>query len=519
MSLVASNKIKLVRKSVDTLDLLPELPHGHPGPDSIEARMRLYAHDHDYLYIDDDDTDFRFANTSRWMYIRPVYKEIFTSIMKLDDHMKTCKAGGLCWPCKCVGRQISGCQGIGKSFWIYYFVYRIISAGGNVSVLNMLGQKRVPLPNGRMFAEHITSPDQPRWFVCDSISAETLENEFFTDFHSLDRTGFMNYRTIYVTSDPIYGVSLLNYSIEHYMMSPASLPECVAAGACPLLIGGETYIVPPSAILICFAAFNGIFRLILEQSTIIQHDILVPSLSPHARFLEHDDETLCIPLHPRDTRVHKSVWNCGLSLLYQSRLVGSAPTFPSPRPLTPEQLCSAQYAFKINLIQFIETDGSLSSDIPSSCLNVLYSTLGLPDVTITDAFQNFALPVLSEPFRNVKSSAMSLELPPADRDAAHMSANEQSISGLLSYPTLESAVSPLFVDGSHIHLPYAFSSRYVCGYERDFVRYKTRIMDRPQPRRFIHSPMLRDLLRAPFLSKVLAKLSVYDASTYGSLFE
>jgi hypothetical protein len=207
--------------------------------------------------------------------------------------------------------------------------------------------------------------------------------------------------------------------------------------------------------------------------------------------------------------------------LYTSTLKGlSRSVFPSPDPLNHLQGRSAEYAFNTELVHFTVNvaTASLSEVIPPSCLSVLYSTLGLSDETITDAFKEFVLRALYVPFTGVTNSVLLLVSPPSkdNTNAAHDHVDQHRISGLISFPSLENVVSSYFTQG-YIYLPLTFSSRYVCEYDADFTSFVDRINPRFLPRRHIHSPMLHDFLLSAFPSEVLAKLSKYDASTYGSL--
>ena len=177
MKLVANKSIVRIRLPVPVPDVVP--PNSQDGsvplisPDAIDAAVKYHSHVFDYLYVKDDNTSFRFAGQSRYMLIRPAYAEIYENMMSLNRHISSEHA--IVNACDCTsgmhkGQQITGCQGIGKSFFIYYFIYRLINSdpASGVYVYNMFGE--ACKANNLLASPSKVTDVSKRWLIVDSVA-------------------------------------------------------------------------------------------------------------------------------------------------------------------------------------------------------------------------------------------------------------------------------------------------------------------------------------------------------------
>jgi hypothetical protein len=343
--------------------------------------------------------------------------------------------------------QITGCQSIGKSFTVYYFLFRILSKENPdpVLVINIFGQvDKTSYSSDTVnldtltFAEHSTGSQSRPWVFIDSVKETNLQ--------SLIDSSDLNGRIIFVTSDPCHGVSPGSTYCQHLMMHPASLPESVAVALCPRTISTGTatqlprrtlFVTPLSVAFLRYVTFNGILRRIAHASM----SIPVPAGDPccywgNASDVSSDTEPPLL-VHPRDPVLHGGdPTNKNLRCHIYASNPSPYPVICSS-PLSHEQMSSPLHSFTISQQHVLtDSDASLSNDVVVSEMPALYARF-LSMIGISTALVDFALRAIEAPMETILHHFQATE-----------KVREVLLRGSISYP--------LFSDFAPKH---AFQSR------------------------------------------------------------
>jgi hypothetical protein len=249
-------RINVVSRNISVLDYIPDVQSGGASTPSI-FKSECY-----YLEAD-EAADFRFNNSSRFMFIRPVYSDIVDSIMDMDAARQSMSPEEF-YEYTTDSSQVSGCEGIGKSFWIYYFIYRILTQPqqDSVVVLNMFAQNNSTKADDSYSVAASYPLTASPWIIADSMHRSTVNK--LVDSASLT---FPHTRYVNVSSDPANGVPYDIRTCEQYMMHPGSLIECAAIALCPrhirlpgalpgsVVLSQQLYVTPLSVAFLRFIVF------------------------------------------------------------------------------------------------------------------------------------------------------------------------------------------------------------------------------------------------------------------------
>jgi hypothetical protein len=402
---VLSGKVKLVSRSFNTLDYIPDMTD---TGNHIPAEFKNTA-----LFLEvAEDAPFRFKNGSRWILVRSVYKEIYDQIISLDDTREAASRGVPVprdhpyYKFRTMYSQITGCQGIGKSYWAYYFLFRALTKENPdpVVIINLFGKvDKTSLSSSvsrksLMYAEHSTGSQSKPWVILDSVAEVELK--------SLINISDLRGRIIFVASDRCHGVSPGLTYCQHLMMHPASLPESVAVALCPRTISTDTvpqlprhtlFVTPLSVVFLRYMAFNGILQRIAHSSM----SIPVPADDPccywgKATDVSSDTEPPLL-IHPRDPVLYggepaNKNLRCRIYASAFSPLPAISCSFLSPR-----QLSSQLYSFTTS--KHVLVTSAPSDNVVCSMRALCTSLLGR--IGISTAHVGFAIRAIKDPMNDI----------------------------------------------------------------------------------------------------------------------